>query len=92
MEPGADGLLFLPYILGLRNPYSNPGAFGMFLGLRRKHGRRHLTRAVLEGILLEILDLYMTEAEVAEKLGISLQSVKVSGGIVKSESLAPHAG
>ena len=92
VEPGADGLLFLPYILGSRNPYSNPGAFGMFLGLRRKHGRRHLTRAVLEGILLEILDLYMTEAEVAEKLGISLQSVKVSGGIVKSESLAPHAG
>jgi xylulokinase len=85
IEPGADGLLFLPYILGSRNPNSNPDAVGMFLGLRRKHGRKHMTRAVMEGILLEILDLYMTEAEVAEKLGIGLQSVKVSGGIVKSE-------
>lgn len=85
VEPGSDGLLFLPYILGSRNPYSNPGAYGIFLGLRRKHGRSHLTRAVLEGILLEILDLYITEQEVAEKLGVSLQSVRVSGGIVKSE-------
>ena len=37
--PGADGLLFLPYILASRNPHSNPGACGIFLGLRRRHGR-----------------------------------------------------
>ncbi len=85
VPPGADGLLFLPYILGSRNPHSNPGACGIFLGLRRRHGRSHLTRAVLEGILLEILDLYLTGQEVCEKLGVGLKSVKVSGGIVKSD-------
>lgn len=61
---GSDGLLFLPYLSGERSPHPDPLARGAFVGLTLAHDRRHLTRAVLEGVafgLRDGLDL-MTEA------------------------------
>jgi xylulokinase len=63
---GADGLLFLPYLTGERSPHPDPLARGAFVGLTVRHERRHLTRAVLEGVafgLRDGLDL-MTDAGV----------------------------
>lgn len=81
VAPGADGVIFLPYILGSRNPYSNPRAAGTFVGLRHKHDRGVLTRAVMEGILYEMLDLQRVEKEI---IGNTLGKVRVSGGILRS--------
>lgn len=50
--PGADGLLFLPYLLGERAPRWNAKARGCFYGIGQEHGLPHFHRAVLEGILL----------------------------------------
>jgi xylulokinase len=47
--PGADGLLFLPYLAGERSPIWDDDARGAFVGLRTTHGRGDLVRAVLEG-------------------------------------------
>jgi len=47
---GADGLIFLPYLVGERSPIMEPEATGAFLGLTYGHRRAHLTRAVLEGV------------------------------------------
>ena len=47
---GADGLLFLPYLMGERSPVWDARASGAFVGLGLHHGRAHLYRAVLEGI------------------------------------------
>ncbi|MET0508215.1 MAG: FGGY-family carbohydrate kinase [Burkholderiaceae bacterium] len=47
---GADGLLFLPYLMGERSPIWDPKASGAFVGLGLHHGRAHLYRAVLEGV------------------------------------------
>jgi xylulokinase len=47
--PGADGLLFLPYLAGERAPIFDDGARGAFAGLTLAHRRGHLVRAVLEG-------------------------------------------
>ena len=66
VAPGADGLLFLPYLTGERSPHPDPLARGAFVGLTVRHERRHLTRAVLEGVafgLKDGLDL-MTDAGV----------------------------
>lgn len=46
--PGADGLVFLPYLLGERIPLSDPSARGVFFGLHRRHGRRERVRAIIE--------------------------------------------
>ena len=84
VSPGAEGLVFLPYLSGSRNPHSNPDAVGLFVGLRHKHERRFLTRAVLEGILYELRDLFEVESEILSRTGTELKRIKVSGGIVRS--------
>ena len=40
--PGADGVVFLPYLAGERSPIWDPGATGAFVGLTLGHGRAHL--------------------------------------------------
>ncbi len=53
---GSEGLLFLPYLTGERSPYPDPLARGAFVGLTLAHDRRHLTRAVLEGVAFGLRD------------------------------------
>ena len=47
---GADGVLFLPYLMGERSPVWDGKASGAFVGLTLFHRRAHLYRAVLEGV------------------------------------------
>jgi xylulokinase len=56
VPPGSDGLLFLPYLSGERSPHPDPLARGAFVGLTLRHDRRHLTRAVLEGVAFGLRD------------------------------------
>jgi xylulokinase len=51
-----DGLFFLPYLTGERSPHPDPMARGAFVGLTVSHDRRHLTRAVLEGVAFGLRD------------------------------------
>jgi len=78
---GSDGLWFLPYLSGERSPHPDPSARGAFVGLTVTHDRRHLARAVLEGVaygLRDGLDL-MVEA------GMPAPSqIRASGGGVAS--------
>jgi xylulokinase len=53
---GSNGLLFLPYLSGERTPHADPLARGAFVGLTLAHDRRHLTRAVLEGVAFGLRD------------------------------------
>jgi len=53
---GSSGLLFLPYLSGERSPHPDPLARGAFVGLTLGHDRRHLTRAVLEGVAFGLRD------------------------------------
>jgi sugar (pentulose or hexulose) kinase len=56
-RPGAEGLIFLPYISGERSPVWDENARGVFIGMSSAHTRAHLTRAVLEGICFALLDV-----------------------------------
>jgi xylulokinase len=53
---GSDGLWFLPYLSGERSPHPDPLARGAFVGLTLAHDRRHLVRAVLEGVAFGLRD------------------------------------
>src|SRR5213078_274699 len=55
-EPGCEGLIFLPYLTGERTPYPDPNARGAFVGLTLRHDKRHLARAVLEGVAFGLRD------------------------------------
>lgn len=51
VAPGSDGLLFLPYLMGERAPIWNAHAKGVFFGLNVQHGKAHLVRAAMEGVI-----------------------------------------
>ncbi len=51
---GANGVLFLPYLLGERSPRWNPNAKGAFVGMTLATRREDMLRAVLEGITLNL--------------------------------------
>jgi xylulokinase len=76
VPPGAEGLLFLPYLAGERTPHMNPRARGMFLGLTSRHRRGHLTRAVMEGVTLALYDAY----DVLRKAGANPLTAVIAGG------------
>jgi xylulokinase len=53
VEPGADGLLAIPYWNQAQTPYWDDYARGVILGFRGHHGKGHIFRAILEGIAFE---------------------------------------
>ena len=54
VAPGAEGVVFLPYLMGERSPVWDGQASGAFVGLNLFHTRAHLYRAVLEGVTLAL--------------------------------------
>ena len=56
--PGANGLLFLPYLQGEREPHWDANARGVFLGLTMQHSHRDMMRAVFEGVALNMGLIY----------------------------------
>ena len=80
VEPGAGGLLFLPYLIGERSPHWNPLARGAFVGLTMRHGRAAMARAVLEGVafnLKMILDAFLEQ-------GAEITAMRLIGGGARS--------
>jgi sugar (pentulose or hexulose) kinase len=73
--PGADGLLFLPYLAGERAPVFDDAARGAFVGLTLAHGRRHLARAVLEAAAFALRDV--ASPVLAE--GVPLTQLRLTG-------------
>ncbi|MGC9393654.1 MAG: FGGY-family carbohydrate kinase, partial [Anaerolineae bacterium] len=77
--PGANGLLFLPYLMGERSPYWNPKARGAFVGLTIRHTRGDMLRAVLEGVTMNLcmtLDAFRAQ-------GAGVDAMRLIGGGAK---------
>lgn len=78
--PGAEGLLFLPYINGERAPLWNQRARGNFFGMTMTHAKAHYVRAVLEGITFNLYQI----GRALEKLAGPPKQIYVSGGLARS--------
>lgn len=81
-NPGADGLVFLPYLAGERSPIWDPNARGVLAGLTLTHGRAHIARAVLEAAALAIRHV----ADPIIAAGVSVSAMRVCGGPAHSEA------
>jgi gluconokinase len=76
--PGSCGLLFFPFLGGERSPRYNPQARGSLMGMSYEHGKKHIARALMEGISYWMYSNYkMLDPEENMELVIS-------GGILKS--------
>jgi xylulokinase len=80
VPPGAEGLLFLPYLSGERTPHLDPQARGAFVGLTTRHGIPHLTRAVMEGAVFSLRD----SLEIMRELEVPIEHVRATGGGARS--------
>jgi xylulokinase len=78
--PGANGLLFLPYLMGERSPHWNPKARGAFIGLTIRHTREDMVRAVLEGVTLNLR--VILDALTAQ--GVRIEAMRLIGGGARS--------
>ncbi|MFN5961942.1 MAG: xylulokinase [Verrucomicrobiota bacterium] len=77
--PAAGGLVFLPYLMGERAPLWDDEVRGVFFGLERRHGRREMARAVMEGCALATAALFdPLQAAVG-----SVERIRLSGGLTR---------
>jgi xylulokinase len=77
---GAQGLFWLPYLMGERTPHLDAMARGGWIGLTAKHQRADLIRAVIEGVSYSQRDCL----DIIEELGVTVNSVRASGGGARS--------
>jgi xylulokinase len=78
--PGSRGLLFLPYLNSAGTPRWNPHARAAFIGLSMVHGRAEFTRAVMEGVTLEIRDIMAGWLQ----QGRQVTTLRIGGGATRS--------
>jgi len=73
--------IFLPWLSGERMPIDDEHLRGGFLGLSMAHDRRHMARAVVEGIALNLC--WAMEAVVRES-GVTRDEIPVVGTVASS--------
>ncbi len=83
IPPGSEGVTVLPYFAGERSPYWNADARATITGLGLDHGRRHVARAVLEGVAYRLGEIWQ-----ALPAPESAEPVRLTGGILQSPAWA----
>ena len=73
VNPGSDGVTFLPYLCGSTMPKYNPEARGSFTGLTTEHSRPHFVRAVMESVSC------MLKSNL-DYLGLDVKEIRAMGG------------
>jgi len=79
-SPGANGLLWAPYLMGERTPHLDPNARAALVGITASHTRAHVVRAILEGVAFSLRDSF----EILKEMGVPAQSVRLAGGGARS--------
>jgi xylulokinase len=80
VSPGAEGLTFLPSLMGAMAPTWNEAARGTYTGFTLAHTRGHFVRALLEGSAYAVRDI-TTQMQSA---ALELHEMRVVGGGAKS--------
>jgi len=80
VNPGSEGLIFLPYLYGERTPHADANARGVYFGISGKHDQRHFIRSVLEGVTFALKD----SLELIKDKGVGIKEIRAIGGGAKS--------
>jgi glycerol kinase len=82
--PHADGVVFVPALVGLGAPHWRPEARGMIHGITRGTTRAHIARATLDGIALQISDIVTA---MGRDYGADISELRVDGGAARNDFL-----
>lgn len=77
---GSDKLIYLPYLMGERTPHLDPDCRGVFFGLSAIHTKKHLLRAVMEGVSYSLNDCN----QLLKEMGVNVTQMMACGGGGKS--------
>ena len=80
----SEGVVFVPTPSGIRFPYFKPTARGTVFGLSLDTHRRHVARAVLQGITMRVVDILNG---IVKDTGIKVTTIKTDGGVSRSDLL-----
>ena len=80
-KPGANGILFAPYLFGERTPYMDDKIRGTFIGISYVNKREDFIRSIMEGVSFAIRHA----KEIILKLGITPKKYYLAGGITKNK-------
>ena len=80
IEPGAEGVLFLPTLMGERTPYWDANTRGCLMGFSLYHDQRHIARAVYEGVAFALC----TIVEIMSECKSPIDSMMLIGGGARS--------
>jgi xylulokinase len=80
VDPGADGLVLLPYFSGERTPITDDAARGTLVGLTLQHTKGHLFRAILEGVGYG----FRHHVEAMRDVDVEVGTVRAIGGGARS--------
>lgn len=80
VAPGADGLIFLPYLLGERAPIWDPAARACFFGVHYNHTREHFLRALMEGVMFNVYSV----GRALEQTTGPIAAIYANGGFSRS--------
>jgi len=81
IDPGSDGVIFLPYMMGERSPLWHTNARGVFFGLSLATSRAAVVRSILEGTAFSLLH----NIEIAQHAGVEVREVRSVGGCSRSD-------
>src|SRR5215475_12942359 len=81
VPPGSDGLLWTPYLMGERTPHLDANARGALVGLTASHTRRHVIRAILEGVAFSLRDTFSIFAD----MEVPVTRIRLGGGGARSK-------
>jgi xylulokinase len=80
VPPGADGLLWAPYLMGERTPHLDSTIRGALIGISATHTRGHVARSVLEGVAFSLRDSFT----IFEELEVPVHTIRLGGGGARS--------
>jgi xylulokinase len=78
--PGADGLLWAPYLMGERTPHLDANARAALVGLTASHTRGHVIRAILEGVAFSLEDTFT----IFDEMNVPVKTIRLGGGGARS--------
>jgi len=82
--PTADGVYFVPAMVGLGAPYWDAEARGTITGLGRSHTSAHLARAAVDAIAYQVADVFFAMEQAGS---IVFPALHADGGATRNKAL-----
>ena len=75
-QPGSNGIVYLPYLMGERTPHIDPNVKGGFFGVSLINNHDDFIRSILEGVGFSLKNCL----DIIQEMNVEIKDVRVSGG------------